>query len=261
LWHSRCDVFFPLADVVFCLSEMMKKPSSNSTKNVIIIRHALSQWNARYQEIGDDPVIFDPLLTEKGRSQALALHPLREKYNFELVVTSPLTRAIDTMLLACFGTTDPTVLKERVTREKFPPIIVHPLLNEWAIDSCDIGCPPERLQNYYPFLDFRLLSTFWWCDNFLKPELDKDLADERQRELVASPEWTWQQYKEGKKESKQQLEERVGKMKQWIKEREEAEIVLFGHQDFFYAFSLAKKEDGEVYGYLLDNCEVETVEI
>jgi broad specificity phosphatase PhoE len=124
-------------------------------KRIHFIRHAQSRHNALALTAPDDdvlrrdPGLRDAPLTELGQRQAQALAqeiaPLRE---IELVVVSPLTRAIQTTLAAFDGHPAPRLV-EALHREH---------LDSW----CDIGQPPAALARAFPMLDFGHLDDPWW---------------------------------------------------------------------------------------------------
>lgn len=84
--------------------------STNKTvQHLYIVRHGESEYNAATSAAGtgwDDPLIFDAPLTALGRRQALKLRAKLETMALPqdvCWVTSPLSRAIETLLLACTG--------------------------------------------------------------------------------------------------------------------------------------------------------------
>ncbi len=62
---------------------------------VYFIRHGQSEFNAAYKG-GFDPMIFDAPLTELGFAQAADARNRVSKLGIKRVITSPLTRAIQT---------------------------------------------------------------------------------------------------------------------------------------------------------------------
>jgi broad specificity phosphatase PhoE len=123
-------------------------------KTVHLIRHAQSTFNAAWAATGVDPMHPDAQLTPlglqqvaEGRARVAGLAP-------ELIVVSPLTRAIETALGLFGGDT--------------APILVEPLAREWLCSSCDVGRPPQELARAFPGLAFDHLDDPWWhagaCD-------------------------------------------------------------------------------------------------
>lgn len=114
---------------------------------VYFIRHGQSEFNAAYT-VGDrDPMIFDAPLTDEGRRQAQAARALVADLGIRQVITSPLTRAIQTALCIFDGVAPITV----VARHR-----------ELLIHSCDVGRPPGDLQLDFPTLSFAHLTDRWW---------------------------------------------------------------------------------------------------
>jgi len=72
---------------------------SNSSPEVVLVRHAETEWSLSGRHTGRT----DVPLTESGRERAIALGLELGKRRFELVLTSPLERAVETCRLAGFG--------------------------------------------------------------------------------------------------------------------------------------------------------------
>jgi glucosyl-3-phosphoglycerate phosphatase len=171
-----------------------------SSKRIHFIRHAQSEHNARFEAADDelavrhDPCLRDAPLTVLGKGQARALQEevaaLRE---IELVVVSPLTRAVQTTL-AAFA-------------DHPAPRIVHDLPREHLQSFCDIGRPPAALIRDFPTLAFDHLADPWWHvgENGGGP-----FAPEPEDVLAA----------------------RVVGFADWLSARPEAEIAVVGHGGF-----------------------------
>lgn len=114
---------------------------------IYFIRHGQSAFNAVYNEGDKDPLIFDAPLTDKGRGQAEEARGLVADLGIEQVITSPLTRAIQTALCIFDGVA---------------PIEVSAGHREQLVNSCDVGRPPEALQRDFPDLSFAHLEDVWW---------------------------------------------------------------------------------------------------
>ena len=95
---------------------------------VYFIRHGQSEFNAAYTAGDKDPMIFDAPLTEQGLRQAQAAKALVADLGIKQVITSPLTRAIQTALCIFDG---------------IAPITVAARHRELLIHSCDVGRAPE----------------------------------------------------------------------------------------------------------------------
>jgi len=65
---------------------------------IILIRHGQSEFNVVYETDGSDPMIRDAPLTALGQAQDRQVREEVANLNIQLVITSPLTRAIQTAL-------------------------------------------------------------------------------------------------------------------------------------------------------------------
>lgn len=127
---------------------------------VYLIRHGQSEFNAAFNSIGKDPMIFDAPLTDKGRKQAEEARALVADLGIKQVITSPLTRAIQTAQ-CIFG--------------DIAPITVVAQHRELLLHSCDVGRSPGELQRDFPTLSFTHLPDRWWHQG---PENDDGIAVE-----------------------------------------------------------------------------------
>src|SRR5260370_12498801 len=94
-----------------------------------LIRHGQSTFNALFDLNRVDPLHFDARLSQIGIEQVAAARHAALDIPADLVVVSPLTRAIQTAV-GLFGEAD-------------VPIIVTDLHSERLENSCDIRrCPP-----------------------------------------------------------------------------------------------------------------------
>ncbi|MGO4707077.1 histidine phosphatase family protein [Microvirga sp. 2MCAF38] len=166
-------------------------------KIVHCIRHGQSTFNARYQETGEDPLFFDARLTDLGHEQAANAAALHRDFAYELIVTSPLTRALQTTR-GIFGN-HPAVSTIRVEA----------LHREYLLSSCDVGREPVHLAKEFPDLAFDHLDEIWWHRD--------DNPDERG--LCVEP--------------LDHLTERVKGFRSWLSARPETLIAVVGHGTFF----------------------------
>ena len=113
---------------------------------VYLIRHGQSEFNAAAHH-GVDPMIFDAPLTELGRAQADQVRGEIADLGIRQVISSPLTRAIQTAL--------------RIF-DDLAPITIEATHREWLTHSCDVGSPPEKLSSDFPMLSFDHLDDHWW---------------------------------------------------------------------------------------------------
>ncbi|TXH32271.1 MAG: histidine phosphatase family protein [Rhodospirillaceae bacterium] len=160
-----------------------------------LIRHGQSTFNAHYEATGEDPMHFDAPLSEIGHRQVAATREALASQPFDLVIASPLTRAIQTAS-GIFGTR--------------APIVVDALHREWLNSSCDIGRSVRDLAADFPTLDFAHLSDPWWHVD--GPLCEHGFAREPEHVLL----------------------DRVASFKDMIAARAEKRIAVIGHGDFFY---------------------------
>jgi broad specificity phosphatase PhoE len=165
-----------------------------ATRRIHLIRHGQSLFNAAFDPATrTDPMLFDSPLSPRGRAQAEALRDEARGLGAELVVTSPLTRAIETTL-AAFGPDHAPVLVEALHRER----VEH---------SCDVGRSPAELAAAFPGLAFGHLDDPWWHSDGSHP-----------RAIVVEPEPT--------------LLARVAAFRVWLGARPERVIAVVGHGTF-----------------------------
>ena len=168
------------------------------TKPIHCIRHGQSTFNAAAQESRVDPLHWDAPLTELGRLQVAEAAPRLRGYPYELVVTSPLTRAIQTTLGLFEG------------HPAAPPIHVEGLHREHCGSSCDVGRSPAELLVEFPGLAFGHLDEVWWHRD----------GEPDERGVHVEP--------------LDILTGRVGAFRGWLARRPERLIAVVGHGTFFY---------------------------
>ena len=164
-------------------------------RSVDLIRHGQSTFNAHYEATGQDPLHFDARLTELGEQQAMAARDRYRDRDYDIVLASPLTRAIQTAH-GIFG-------------DRNIPIEICVLHREWQISSCDIGRNVAELTTDFPHLDFSALSDRWWRHDLPACSLGFP------------------------QETEAHLQERVRAFTALISTRPEERIAVVGHGDFF----------------------------
>ncbi|WP_281992076.1 histidine phosphatase family protein [Sulfitobacter geojensis] len=113
---------------------------------IYFIRHGQSEFNAAFQgEV--DPIIFDAPLTSLGFDQAARARETIADLGVSRVITSPLTRAIQTAKTIFDG---------------IAPIEVQHGHHELLKFSGDVGRAPDNLRVDFPDLSFDHLPTRWW---------------------------------------------------------------------------------------------------
>jgi broad specificity phosphatase PhoE len=175
------------------------RPGSLAISTIIhCIRHGQSTFNAAYELEPVDPLHWDAPLTELGREQARAAAAQVRDVPYELIVTSPLTRALQTTL-TLFGD-HPSAGRIRVES----------LHRECLESSCDVGRAPVALRQDFPDLTFDHLDEVWWHRD----------GEPDHRGLVL--------------ESREILDERVRAFRDWLQGRPERLIAVVGHGTFFF---------------------------
>ena len=169
-----------------------------SQPRVTCIRHGESTFNAAHEATGRDPGHVDARLTDRGQRQVAAARRALRGTPFDLVVTSPLTRALQTTA---------GIFAEHPSR---PEILVEVLHRECQESSCDIGRAASVLAHEFP--DFRIdhLPETWW---YAEGE-----ADPRGFHI----------------EPRQMFDARVAGFRDWLTARPERAIAVVGHATFFY---------------------------
>ncbi|WIA29844.1 hypothetical protein OEZ86_012314 [Tetradesmus obliquus] len=154
-------------------------------KIVHLMRHGVTEMNVylstnRYGSKGfRDPLLYDTRLTEKGKlgamSAAARIRKLRPQP--ELLVVSPLTRALQTASLA-FG------------EQPGCPVLVELLWRERLYLSSDVGRPGQQLAQEFPHFEFDHLPDVWWHtetphDSLAIHEEPEDVFNQRMQQLQA----------------------------------------------------------------------------
>ena len=162
---------------------------------IYLLRHGYSEWQEHYDPTQVDPGIPDARLAKRGREQVRAAAAEVHRLGIELVVTSPLTRTIETALGLFEGASS------------MPVFLVEPLLRERLGDSCDIGRPPAELAAEFPALDFAHLDDPWWYQG--EPD---------ERGIPIEP--------------RDQFERRAAAFESWLRSRTEQSILVVSHRGF-----------------------------
>jgi glucosyl-3-phosphoglycerate phosphatase len=121
-----------------------------SEPKILCIRHGESTFNAHLAVDGLDPLLFDAPLTERGHAQVAAARLQLRETTVDVVLTSPLTRALQTSL-GIFG-----------DHPAKPTLIVETLHRERLESSCDRGRSPAALKTEFPDVALDHLPEIWW---------------------------------------------------------------------------------------------------
>jgi len=163
-------------------------------KSIFLIRHGQSTHNVVWETTGKDPVILDAPLSPAGHRQVAGARPLAQSLGVDLVVTSPLTRALQTAI-GLFGDS--------------APFLVTPMHREKLSNGCDVGSDPAKLAETFPGIEFSHLPACWWYDH---PERDPRGFAVEPPDVFAG---------------------RVSEFRGWIMARPEQRIAIIGHGMFF----------------------------
>jgi broad specificity phosphatase PhoE len=174
------------------------------SKLLYLIRHGYSLHNQIFVEMGYNvnafriPEVIDSPLTGEGQRQSIDLgHQWSDKHNIELVVVSPLMRALETAV-NIFGDTN-------------IPIICQEYLREYPIgrDTCNLRSDRDILQRKFPSIDFSSI-------HYNKDILWK--AGEENMETIDA------------------LNSRISLMKDYLSRRPETKIAVVGHSSYIGHF-------------------------
>jgi broad specificity phosphatase PhoE len=149
------------------------------------------------------PEVFDPPLTAIGRKQAAALQEhTRDLENVELIVVSPLRRAIETALLACAHLTPEAYHSDRPA----VPFVGHPDLHEQRlVNISDRRRSMSEIRRDFPMVDWSMIADEedpLWEDEV--PEPASSVSDRAYRFLL------------------------------WLRARPESEVVIASHSAWLF---------------------------
>lgn len=171
------------------------------------IRHAQSLHNALSEPGAPDPMVRDAALTELGIEQAHRLGAeIGAGVDFDLVVITPFTRAIQTGLRAFAQCAAPRMIVD---------------LHREHLDSyCDVGRSPDHLAKLFPMFDFTHLNDPWWYVD----------------QLSEAP---------YEKEPHEILLNRIEAFSAWLKARPEQTIGVVGHGTFLWTLTGHRFQNAE----------------
>lgn len=117
-------------------------------RTITFIRHGQSEFNRHWAATGRDPLIRDAPLSELGHEQVRAARAAARALEPDVVITSPLTRALQTAV-GLFGDGSVSIVVDAEHRERLT-------------NTDDIGSPPHELAARFPQLSFAHLAPAWW---------------------------------------------------------------------------------------------------
>lgn len=169
---------------------------------VHLIRHGQSTANVALALKRVDPMLFDARLSPLGEEQVRAARARHDAIGYDVVLMSPLTRALQTGL-GIFGHRADLAFE------------VEPLHREHVSNSCDIGRSPQELQADFPQLSFGHLPDPWWHSAEDGARNDAGIVIEPHEHVLA----------------------RVEAFRASVWARPEARIAVIGHGNFFHYLS------------------------
>ena len=115
---------------------------------MILLRHAQSEFNLHFTVTRRDPGIVDPKLTPLGHQQARMAAEKLQGQGIRRIVTSPYTRALQTVA--------------PIARALGVPVFINPIVRERYAFACDVGTPRTELARAWPDLEFSGIEEVWW---------------------------------------------------------------------------------------------------
>lgn len=180
-------------------------------EDIYLIRHGQSTFNLLFEPSGVDPLHFDAPLSSLGVGQVAKARQTAASLGADLVVASPLTRALETAI-GLFGG-DPV------------PMIVSSIHRERLGNSCDVGRAPSVLLKEFPTLNFDHLDDTWWHNG------EKD-----DRGVPVEPDRLFMH--------------RVREFSHWIASRPERTVAVVGHGTFFHRLTGRHLENCEIMKWM-----------
>lgn len=208
-------------------------------REILIIRHGTTEMNEALARKPwgspnfEDPGLFDTVLSNSGKEQALELNKRlkREGFNnkIDLLCSSPLTRALQTSEIAFEGLWE--------SSQDVPRTVI-PLLRERLYLSSDVGAFKESLEAKFPLWDYSQLPANkpWWF-TLNEGESYTEWRPKGRYCTVGEPEDVFR--------------DRMKALKTWLVEREEKCIAIVCH------WAVARALTGKDFR----NCEMNLVPV
>lgn len=213
------------------------RDKTRSDKEIILIRHGTTEMNEHLRNHNSwgspafvDANLFDTRLSKQGVRDAELLNGkilakeerIGDLKRVELLVSSPLTRALQTAELSFAGDILPATT----------PRLVLPSSRERLYMSSEIGRPKDILIQEFPRWDYSLVpDDIWW---YVHPE-GEDYVEWRPKGVYACP---------GEPESV--FVARMKELRDWLLRREERVICVVCHWGVARALS----------GLSFENCDI-----
>ncbi|ETV87009.1 hypothetical protein H257_02022 [Aphanomyces astaci] len=232
----------------------MASPSPSTDKTIHFIRHGESTFNQwRLRSIltfswifVKDPMIIDARLSAQGKLQVAALKKVIQERKLheivDVIITSPLTRAIETTLggfdgchIPIQGTHLPCVEVRILLR--VINCAVSPLCREMLDTACDIGRQPQELAHEFGSagIDTTSLADYWWLSHPTAATMTIPQSAEEVAPL---------------RESVADLDARILAFLHLLRDLPQTNIAVVGHSSFIKRLTKATRK--------LANCEIHT---
>jgi len=187
---------------------------------VSFIRHAESEANAKATKGESVKGIFDPNITELGKTQTQTRRAelAKDGWIFDLIVVSPMRRTLQTHA---------AVLEDYI--KKGVPVIAHPLIREQFTQADDIGRDPKVIKAEWPSVDWSLFPDtpkVWWYTGLSEEDAAKETIENQHRKNLETDGW---------KEPWSVTMERAGRFEAWLRTRPERNICVVSHGGFIEA--------------------------
>ncbi len=183
-------------------------------QDIYLIRHGQSTFNVHFESNGIDPLHFDAPLSSLGVRQVAKARLAAVNLQADLVVTSPLARALETAVGLFEG--EPV------------PIVVSSLHRERLENSCDVGSKRSALIDAFPSLSFDHLEETWWHNG---EKDDRGVSVEPDHLFIP----------------------RISEFSRWIASRPEPTVVVVGHAGFFQRLTGRRLENCEIMKWRLEH--------
>jgi broad specificity phosphatase PhoE len=196
---------------------------------------------------------MDAGLTTLGVSQARAIAPEIAALKPDMIVSSPMTRAIHTCLLA----------SNNLFLETRCRVTINADCRERLAYACDIGSPVPVLQARFPVLDFARVErpeAWWWT-----PDGAAGVAN------GTGPRDALGRLRQGRPGSGVGAEPgevvawRVARFRHWLVEQSATKIVVFAHGMFLMQLAASAGAQSRAQqariGNWMDNCEIISMHI
>ncbi|KAL1214209.1 Phosphoglycerate mutase-like protein [Cardamine amara subsp. amara] len=219
--------------------------SSPNLKTLHLVRHAQGIHNVALEEHGEKPEsekLFDAHLSQKGLQQASERRKEITKSGLlntiELVITSPLRRAMETSIGVFRGKEDINISDDFLKANNYPPILALEICRErMGLYPCDRRASITTSRTCFPEIDFTMIES------------DEDAL-----------------WKDKEREKLEEVATRGLQFFNWLWERPEKEIAIVSHGIFLQQTLLALHEkDGipleDRFLTRFGNCELRSIQI